>query len=286
MLVRRGIVVGLLSLFLSASGLFAAAEAQNIVAHRGASHEAPENTLAAFKLAFKEGADGVEGDFYLSSDGEIVCIHDKDTQRTAGVKHVVSETPLKVLRTLDVGSWKNAKYQGERMPTFAEVAKAIPAGKKFIIELKTGPEIVAPLKAALAKTALEDDQILIICFNEKTVAECKRLLPDLKCHWLTGYKQDEKTGKWKPSLAEVIATLERSHADGLGTQAEMKHVDAEFLESLCDEGHCEFHVWTVDKPKVARYYRDLKPWGITTNRPGFIRKQLNATEKVPAAAAN
>ena len=120
------------------------------------------------------------------------------------MKHVIVETPLAELRKLDVGSWKNEKYRGEQMPTFAEIAETIPDGKKFIIELKVGPEIVAPLKEELAKTDLEDDQILIICFNEKTVAECKRLLPNLKCHWLTGYKKDEKTGEFKPSLAEVV----------------------------------------------------------------------------------
>ena len=83
----------------------------------------------------------------------------------------------------------------------------------------------------------------------------------------------------------MVATLERSHADGLGSQGEMKHVDAEFLEDLCDEGHCEFHVWTIDDPKVAQYYQKLKPWGITTNRPGFIREQLKL-EPATAAAAN
>jgi glycerophosphoryl diester phosphodiesterase len=266
------------------------ASAQNIVAHRGASYDAPENTVASMKLAFEQGADGVEADFYLTSDGHIICCHDKDTERTAGVKHVIVETPLEVLRKLDVGSWKSEKYRGEKMPTFAEIAETIPSDKKFIIELKTGPEIVAPLKEALAKTDLRDDQILIICFNEKTVAECKNVLPDLKCHWLTGYKQDEKTGEWKPSLGEVVATLERSKADGLGSQGEMKHVGAEFLEDLCDEGHCEFHVWTIDDPKVARYYQKLQAWGITTNRPGFIREQLKlkpaVAAKVPAAAAN
>jgi glycerophosphoryl diester phosphodiesterase len=267
------------------AGSVGTVSAQNIVAHRGASFDAPENTVASMKLAFEQGADGVEADFYLSSDGEIVCIHDADTKRTAGVKHVIVKTPFDELRKLDVGAWKNEKYRGEKIPTFAEIAETIPAGKKFIIELKTGPEIVAPLKEALAKTELKDDQILIICFNEKTVAECKRLLPNLKCHWLTGYKQNEKTGEWKPTLDEVVATLKRSKADGLGTQGEMKHVDAEFIKELCDEGHCEFHVWTIDSPKVAKYYQKLKPWGITTNRPGFIREQLNAkSAKVPAAA--
>ena len=288
MTLRSSLVVGF-AFAVGVSFAGALASAQNIVAHRGASYDAPENTVAAMELAFEQGADGVEADFYLTSDGQIICCHDKDTQRTAGVKHVIVETPLAELRKLDVGSWKNEKYRGEKMPTFAEIAETIPAGKKFIIELKTGPEIVAPLKEELAKTDLEDDQILIICFNDKTVAECKKVLPNLKCHWLTGYKQNEKTGKWKPTLAEVVATLERSHADGLGSQGEMKHVDAEFLEDLCDEGHCEFHVWTIDDPKVAKYYQRLKPWGITTNRPGFIREQLKlkpAAAKVPAAAGN
>ena len=281
MTVHSSFVVGF-AFVVSASFAASLANAQNIVAHRGASYDAPENTVAAMELAFEQGADGVEADFYLSSDGEIVCIHDGDTKRAAGVKHVIVETPFAELRKLDVGAWKNEKYRGEKIPTFAEIAETIPDGKKFIIELKVGPEIVAPLKEELAKTDLEDEQILIICFNEKTVAECKKLLPNLKCHWLTGYKKDEKTGEFKPSLAEVVATLERSHADGLGTQGEMKHVDAEFLEDLCDEGHCEFHVWTIDDPKVARYYQKLKPWGITTNRPGFIREQLKLE---PATAA-
>ena len=284
MTVHSSFVVGF-AFVVSASFAASLANAQNIVAHRGASYDAPENTVAAMELAFEQGADGVEADFYLSSDGEIVCIHDGDTKRTAGVKHVIVETPFAELRKLDVGAWKNEKYRGEKIPTFAEIAETIPDGKKFIIELKVGPEIVAPLKEELAKTDLEDEQILIICFNEKTVAECKKLLPNLKCHWLTGYKKDEKTGEFKPSLAEVVATLERSHADGLGTQGEMKHVDAEFLEDLCDEGHCEFHVWTIDDPKVARYYQKLKPWGITTNRPGFIREQLKL-EPATAAATN
>ena len=281
----RSLIAVWLVLTFSAALSMTTATAQNIVAHRGASYDAPENTVAAMKLAFEQGADGVEADFYLTSDGHIVCNHDKDTERTAGVKHVIVETPLEVLRKLDVGSWKNEMYRGEKMPTFAEIAETIPSDKKFIIELKVGPEIVAPLKEALAQTDLEDDQILIICFNEKTVAECKKLLPNLKCHWLTGYKQDEKSGEWKPSLGEVVATLKRSHADGLGSQGEMKHVDAEFLEDLCDEGHCEFHVWTIDDPKVAQYYQKLKPWGITTNRPGFIREQLKL-EPATAAAAN
>jgi glycerophosphoryl diester phosphodiesterase len=258
---------------------------QIIVAHRGASYDAPENTLAAFELAWEQGADGVEADFYLSSDGKIICHHDKDTKRTSGVKHVVSKTPFDLLRSLEVGSWKHEKYRGERMPTLEEIIATIPEGKKFVIELKTGPAIVAPLVETLEKAPLEDEQIIIIAFNAETVAECKRRLPQIKTHWLVRYERDEETGEWLPSRKTVERTLQRIKVDGLGSQANVKHVDEEFLDDLCDAGMCEFHVWTVDDPSVARYYQKLGAFGITTNRPGWLRKKLEAPAAKPQAAA-
>jgi len=103
-----------------------------VVAHRGASHAAPENTLAAFKLAWKEGADAIEGDFFLTKDQEIVCTHDRTTQRLNKEKLNldVAKSTLEELRALDVGSWKNEKWKGERMPTLAEVMATVPDGKK------------------------------------------------------------------------------------------------------------------------------------------------------------
>lgn len=84
-----------------------------IVAHRGASHDAPENTLPAFELAWEQGADAIEGDFHLTRDGHIICLHDKDTKRTAGVKLVVKNSPLAELRKLDVGEWKDPRFKTE-----------------------------------------------------------------------------------------------------------------------------------------------------------------------------
>ncbi len=99
---------------------------QMIVAHRGASYDAPENTLAAFELAWQQGSDGVEGDFYLTADGKIVCIHDRDTQRTGGQKLAVEQSTLSQLRSLEYGGWKDAKYKGEPIPTFEQVLKTVP----------------------------------------------------------------------------------------------------------------------------------------------------------------
>jgi glycerophosphoryl diester phosphodiesterase len=79
-------------------------------------------------------------------------------------------------------------------------------------------------------------------------------------------------------VEEVAATLKRIRADGLNSQAELKHFDEAFVKRLYELGCREFSVWTVDDPKVADYYRRLGAWAITTNRPGWLREQLKAIE--------
>ncbi len=248
--------------------------AQMIVGHRGASFDAPENTCAAFEEAWKQGADGVEGDFYITADSQLVCIHDKDTKRTAGKNLKVTDSRLDQLKKLDYGSWKGAEFKGEPIPTFVEVAACIPPDKKFIIELKAGPEIVPLLIEELKKTKLKHEQLLIIAFDSDAIAKCKELLPDVRAHWLVGYKQDKKTGQWSPTLDTVATTLAQCHADGLGTQGETAVVNEEFISELKKRGMREFHVWTVDDPEQARYFQKLGAIGITTNRPGLIREAI------------
>ena len=257
-----------------AMSLHLTASAQMIVAHRGASYDAPENTMSAFNLAWKLGADGVEGDFYVTQDEQIVCIHDKDTKRTGGKNLSVANSTLAQLRELEYGKWKAESFAGEPLPTFADVLKSIPPDKKFIIELKTGPEIVPYLKAELAKYDHDKERLLIIAFNADTVAECKRSLADIKVHWLTGYKQDKVTGAWAPTLATVQKTLKASGADGLGTQGNRQVVTEDFMAQLKAGGLKEFHVWTVDDPSDAKYFQKLGAMGITTNRPDVIREAL------------
>lgn len=249
-------------------------QAQLIVAHRGASYDAPENTLAAFRLAWAENADGIEGDFYLSSDGHVVCIHDDTTKRTAGVNLKVAKTTLAELKQLDVGSWKDKKFASERIPTLQEVITTVPDGKRIVIELKIGPEIVAPMQRILEASNLKPEQILVISFDEKTIAESKKLLPNIKAHWLTGYKPDDHIGPWKPTAASVVKTIGRIKADGLGSKARRSVFNQNFINTLKAAGIHEFHVWTVDDPADARFYQNLGAFGITTNRPGFIRAEL------------
>ena len=251
-----------------------AGNAQVIVAHRGASYDAPENTIAAFEEAWKQNADGVEGDFYVTKDQQIVCIHDANTERTAGRKLEVAKSTLAELRALEYGGWKDPKFKGEPIPTFAEVMAVIPEGKLFVIELKTGPEVVPLLKAELERLKPEGRDLLIIAFNKDTVAAVKRDLPTVRVHWLTGYKKNKTTGVWHPTIDEVAAILKNTGADGLGTQGNRDVVNAEWAESLKKTGLKEFHVWTIDAPEDAKFFQSLGVIGITTNRPALIRESL------------
>jgi len=248
---------------------------QLIVAHRGASHDAPENTLAAFRLAWQQGADAIEGDFYLTPDGRIACIHDADTNRVTAkaVTWKVAETDWDRLRTLDVGRWKGDAFAREKIPSLEEVLAVVPPGKKFYLEIKGGPGWVEPIARVLNAGPLKPEQIVIIAFNSETVARVRKTLPNIKTFWLVDYKKDDATGTWSPTLDEILATLNRIGAHGLSTQANPEVVDQAFVKRLRSAGY-EFHVWTIDEPNLVRRFRDLGAASITTNQPGFLREVL------------
>lgn len=260
--------------FLVFSGfVYMPAKGQYIVGHRGASHVAPENTMAAFELAWREGADGVEGDFRLTADGHVVCIHDADTKRTTGRELVVAESTLAQLQELDAGSWKDPKYAGERMPALEQVVDSLPDEKLLFIELKTGPEIVPAVQQVLSADGVPVDRLVVIAFDRDVIRACKRAMPKLKAHWLVRYERS-KTGAWTPDSRELVSTLQAISADGLGSQANRSAFDEAVTSALRDAKLSEFHVWTVDDPELARFYIDQGVWSLTTNRPGWLREKL------------
>jgi len=252
--------------------LASSASGQLIIGHRGASHDAPENTLAAYKLAIEQGADGFEGDYWLGAGGHILCLHDADTKRVGGKKLSVTKASFDELRALDVGSWKDPKWHGEKMPTFEECLAIVPPGKKFFVELKSGPEVVGAIAKVIAKSSISPEQIVFISFKADAIAECKQQLPHIKALWLCGFKQ-KKDGPKPPTAEKVAATIKQIHADGLSAEALPDYVDAAFIKRLNELGCHEFSVWTVDDPKVAKFYAKLGAWSITTNRPAWLRPQ-------------
>ena len=240
-----------------------------VVAHRGASFDAPENTLPAFKLAWEQGADAIEGDFLLTKDGHIVCIHDRTTKRFCDQDLVVAKSTLKQLKALDVGSWKNEKYVGTRIPTISEVFATVPEGKKIFVEVKCGVEIIPPLVKEIEESNLGCEQIILICFKAEVVKSFKEILPYHKAFWLSGFKKDKK-GAWNPSIESVLATIKSCTADGLDSQYSIPN---EFSKAVLDVGY-EWHAWTINDVPTAKRMAKRGIYSITTDRPKLIASGL------------
>ena len=250
-----------------------------IIAHRGASGEAPENTMDAFKLAWELGADGIEGDFHLTRDGHIVAIHDKDTNKVTKGKNklIVKKTNLQELQKIDVGSWKNEKYFKARIPTLEEVIDSLPMGKKFFIEIKCGTEIMKPLIHVINLKVKErpelKENISFISFDINVVRSCRSEWPAIEANYLESYKKIKEISKWTPSENEVFQFLKLSLASGLGSQANKEVLKQSFIERL-RQNQFSFHCWTINDIETARHFTDLGVDSITTDFPKRIRNGL------------
>ena len=251
-----------------------------IIGHRGASRDAPENTLASFRLAFEQGAHGIEADFRLTRDGEIVCLHDDRTSRTAGGDLAVAQSSLDELRRLDAGGWKGERWCGERIPTLKEVLDSLPPDRRLFIEVKCGAEIVAPLAAVLSAASVQPDRIRLLAFSADLILAIKERLPQWRACWLTDYRF--RAG-WRPSPGEVLETLRRIGADGLASRSRSV-LDRDFVAALRDDSR-EIHVWTVDALPEARRLVALGVDSIMTNRPAFLLAGLKRDAVRPGEPA-
>lgn len=233
----------------------------DIIAHRGASFDAPENTVASARLAWKQNADAVEIDVYPAADNRVVVIHDHSTKRVGGADYKVTETRSSKLRKLDVGSWKDKKYADEKIPFVGEILKTIPDGKTLVIEIKSGSEILPFLKKAIDKSG-KIGQVKFISFGWQTILDTKKAFPDNKCYWLSSAKEG------------LAAKIDESAKLGLnGVDLQSKIIDQQVM-AQCKKLNLEVLAWTVDDPVEAKRIADLGVLGITTNRPGWMREQL------------
>jgi glycerophosphoryl diester phosphodiesterase len=248
-----------------------------IIAHRGSSWEAPENTLAAVELAWQERADAVEADFRLTRDGRLVAIHDDSTFRTAGLDLRVAEQTLDELRKLDVGRWKAPRFADQRIATLGELLATMPAGKRFYVEIKCGPEISAPLAATVRDCEGSPEQIVLICFSASVLVEVRRALPRCPTYLVGEFLRDPHTGAWHPDADALLAEAVRSGLVGLDLMA-ARALDPELVARIRSAG-LDLCVWTVDQPDEARQLLNLGIRRITTNRPGWLREQLAAGSK-------
>ncbi|UCD49477.1 MAG: glycerophosphodiester phosphodiesterase [Phycisphaerales bacterium] len=241
-----------------------------LIAHRGASYLAPENTVASAKLAWDKKADAVEVDIYRAQDGKVVVIHDKTTKRTGGEELEVATSTAEQLRQLDVGSFKSQTYAGERIPLLEEIIATLPPQRRLFVEIKCGPEVLWPLQTVIDASG-KRDQIVIIGFGLDTVKASKKLMPDLPTYWLVGTKKDEETEAWIPHSATLIDDITGTGLDGLNVH--WAGVTKDFAQDVRDAG-LGLYVWTVNDPVEAARLAKLGVAGITTDRPGWLRSQL------------
>ena len=253
--------------FLTTSA-FSAESLPKIIAHRGASHDAPENTLASFRLAWEQQADGIEGDFYLTSDNRVVCIHDKTTKRTAGTGLNVVESSYPELAKLDVGAWKGPKFKGEHIPTLEEVLDVVPAGKYFFVEIKDGPRIVEPIAEILAAKKADPAKVVLISFDDEVVKACREKIPAHHAYLITSLKDFGKPGRPEAE----IAALEACGGQGLLFKSTVP-VTPGWFKAAKGNGRTMF-CWNVDEPVLGRKMMALGVDFMGSNRPGFVRSEL------------
>src|SRR5215218_3893540 len=160
-----------------------------IIAHRGSSAHAPENTFAAFRKAISDGADGIEFDVRLSRDGVPVIFHDEDLKRTAGRNERISDLPASELATIDIGSWFNrafprrarVEFSNETIKTFAETLELLSGFPgRIYVELKCTPADAEPLSKAVCSLICDSrllPQIIVKSFTLAAIPFVRQFCP-------------------------------------------------------------------------------------------------------------
>ncbi len=231
-----------------------------ICAHRGASGYAPENTLAALKLAMEMGAHMAELDVQQTADDRLVVIHDDAVDRTTNGTGLVWQMDSETLRRLDSGSWFDARFAGERIPTLEEVIELVRGRMRLNIEVKLhGHERdIARLVVETIRKANFGEECIITSFGHEVADEIKRLAPELK----VGYIFDRK------GYSEAVFA---SEMDVLSSHFWL--VDSHFMRKARAAGK-EVHVWTVNPKFLMRRMRKLGVDAIITNYPDRLAEVL------------
>jgi glycerophosphoryl diester phosphodiesterase len=226
-----------------------------IYAHRGASAEAPENTLAAFRRAVEVGADGIELDVHLSRDGLPVVIHDDALDRTTDGEGFVAAYDCEELRTLDAGSWFDPGFAGEPLPTLDETLSLLAGRLRLNLEVKDARAAMAILEQLHDYPQAE---VVISSFDYGVLSGLRRVAHDLPLAVLYD------SGNWRMALAR---------AEALRAVAFHPHADriTRPLLAACRQLRLPVFVWTVDEPQQARSLARLGVAGVFTNDPAGLR---------------
>lgn len=222
-----------------------------IFAHRGASVHAPENTLAAFELAIERGADAIELDAKLSADGHAVVIHDATVDRTTGAHGRVKDLSLAHLRSLDAGSFFEARFHGGKIPMLEEVFEAV--GRRTFINVEltnynSPRDHLAETVCMLVKKFNLQNRVLFSSFFASNLAKARGLLPEVPCGLLA---MPGLLGAWGRSFGFTFGSYLALHP----SLADATHQQVQRVHRL----KRRVHVWTVN---AADDMQRLFNWGV------------------------
>lgn len=234
-----------------------------VIAHRGASAVAPENTLEAFELAADLGAEAIELDAKLTADGEAVAFHDRTLARTTGARGTPGGRTLSELRALEVGAWKAEAYRGVRIPTLSEILEAV--GRRLLINIELSDywsrqgRLVERVVAIVRRHRLER-RVLFSSFQSSALVGAQRLAPEIACGHLVG-----------PTWLAYRDRLALRRAE---VQAEHPHESLALPEKIASihKAGKRVHVYTVDDPEVMRRMWQWGVDGLITDLPDLARR--------------
>ena len=232
-----------------------------VVAHRGASGHAPENTLSAMKKAIEMNAEMSELDVQETADGEIILLHDGSLKRTSGVDKNIWETNYADLKDLDVGAWFSEEYKNEPIPTMKEVIDLVKGKMRINIELKANKheKMLAERTLKIIEANNFIDQVIFTSFKFAEADKIRELNPKAKVGYIFGRL---------PKDVDVFT------ADIDLLSVNIKTVDAEFMKKA-KANNKEVHVWTVNEPEDMKRMIELGVDAIITNYPDVLRKVLD-----------
>lgn len=233
------------------------------ISHRGASYYAPENSLAAFKLAWELNSDGAECDIRLTKDNQIVIWHDNNTERLTSEKLDIAKSNYSELKKLDIrlSATNSSYFEGQRIPLLKDVLKTIPKNQLFVIEIKSGNEIFPELQKVIRKY-WKTGNIAFIAFNFETISLAKKHFPEVPCYYLSSTKAD---------VLKRIPSIKENKLDGVDLLSTI--IDKQLVEGL-HNANVKIWCWTVDTVDEVIRMKSLGVEIITTNRSTWLKEQM------------
>jgi glycerophosphoryl diester phosphodiesterase len=233
-----------------------------VIAHRGASADAPENTIAAFELALEQGADGIELDVHLSADEHPVVIHDFTLERTTDGAGPVSEHTVRELKRLDAGGWRDRRFRGQRVQTLQEVLERFRDRARFWVELKGGSALYPGIEErVISLLEIYDvvDRALVQSFDHEAIGRIRATSPEIRVGALVAQAPLD-AALLRPGAANAICPG--------------AHLLTEEVLSEIRGADLECYVWTVNEPVQMDRLVGWGVNGIITDRPGVLRARL------------